>query len=53
LQNILRNVSLQLPEEFDLILGTKTEIINLYYEIVKVTAVANVHGIKLFIFEDC
>ena len=49
LQNILRKVSLQLPREFDLIFGTKTENIHLYYEIVKVTAVANVHGIKLII----
>jgi len=49
LQNILRNISLQFPGGFDLIFGTKTENIHLYYEIVKVTAVANVHGIKLII----
>jgi len=30
-------------------LGTKTENIHLYYEIIKVTAVANVHGIKFII----
>jgi len=56
LQNILRNVSLQLPEGFDLILGTKTENIYLYYEIIKVTVVTKVHGIKLIInvnFEGC
>jgi hypothetical protein len=40
LQNILMNVSLQLPAGFDLFLGTKTENIHFYYEIVKVTAVA-------------
>jgi hypothetical protein len=49
LQNILRNVSLQLPGGFDFILGTKTENIHLYYEIIKVTVVANVHSIKLII----
>jgi hypothetical protein len=49
LQNILRNVSLQLPGGFHLILGTKTENVHLYYEIVKVTAIDNVHGIKLII----
>jgi len=49
LQNILRNVSLQLPGGFDLILSTKTEKIHLYYEKIKVTAVANIHGIKLIV----
>jgi hypothetical protein len=49
LQNILRNVSLQLPGGFDLIFVTKTENIHLLYEIANVTAVANVHGIKLII----
>ena len=49
LQNILRNVFLQLPGGFDLILGTKTENNHLCYEIIKVTAIANVHGIKLIV----
>jgi len=49
LQNILSNVSLQSAGGFDIILGTKTENIHLYYEIIEVTAVANVHCIKLII----
>jgi len=49
LQNSLRNVSLQLPGGYELILGTKTGNIHLYYEIIKMTAVANVHGIRFII----
>ena len=34
LQGVLRNVSLQLPEGYELILGTKLDKMYLYYEVV-------------------
>jgi len=36
LQGILRNISLQLPEGYDLIVGTRTDRLYLYYELVQV-----------------
>ena len=50
LHSIFRNISLCLPENYELIAGTKFENIYLYYELIKVTTVGNAHGIKL-IFE--
>ena len=47
--NILRNVTLQLPDGFELIFVTKTENIHQYYQIGKVTVVAKVHQVKLLI----
>jgi hypothetical protein len=49
LQNILRNVILQLPEGYKLIPGSKTENIHQYYQIAKVTVAATAHCIKLII----
>jgi len=49
LHSILRNISLCLPENYKLIAGTKFENIHLYYELIKVTAVGNAHGIKLIL----
>jgi hypothetical protein len=49
LQIILRNVTLNLPEGYELIFGTKTENIHLYYQIAKVSMIANAHYIKLII----
>ena len=49
IQNILRNVSLQLPENFELIAGTKIQNIHLYYKLISVTVMGDAHGIKLFI----
>ena len=49
LQGILRNISLQLPELYELIAGTKTEKIYLHYEVVQVSVIGDVHSIKLFI----
>ena len=43
LQNILRNVTLSLPNGYELIGGTKTENIHLYYQIAKVSMIANAH----------
>jgi len=49
LHSILRNISLCLPENHELIAGTKFENIYLYYQLIKVTTVANAHGIKLIL----
>jgi len=47
LHGILWNVSLNLPENYELIVVTNLEDIHLYYELIKVAIVGNVHGIKL------
>ena len=47
LQNILRNVSLHLPEGYELIAGTRMDNIHLYYELITVTMVGNVHVLNL------
>jgi hypothetical protein len=49
LQEILSNISLGLPENYELVTGTKLQDIHLYYELIKVTVVGNAHGIKLVI----
>ena len=49
LQTILRNVNLQLPEGYELIVNSKTENVHLFYELARVSLVANIHGIKLII----
>jgi len=46
LQNILRNVTLHLPEGYELIAGTRTENIYQYYKLSIVSIVANFHCIK-------
>lgn len=48
LYNILRDVSLQLPENFELVAGTRIENIHLYYKLVTVAVIGNAPGIKLF-----
>ena len=47
LNSILRNVSLHLPENFDLVAGIKIENIHLYYGLITVTVLGDAHGIKL------
>jgi hypothetical protein len=49
LQNILRNVTLHLPEGYELMVGTRTENVHIYYDLAKVSLVANVHSIKLIV----
>jgi hypothetical protein len=49
LQNILRKVTLHLPDAYVLIAGIKTEDTHQYYELTKVSVVANVHYVKLII----
>jgi len=47
LQNILRNVTLHLPDGYKMIPGTKTENTHQYYEIAKVTVAATAHCVQL------
>jgi len=49
LQSILRNVTLHLPEGYELIAGTRTKDIHQYYKLSKLSIVANFHCIKLII----
>ena len=49
LQGILRNISLQLSERYELIVGTKAEKIYLYYELVQVSVIGDVHNMKLIV----
>ena len=49
LQSFLRNLSLYLPEGLELIVGTKTDKIYLYYELVQVSVIGDVHSIKLLV----
>jgi hypothetical protein len=49
LRSILRNISLCLPETYELIAGTKFDDMHAYYELIKVTAVGTAHGIKLIL----
>jgi len=47
LQNIFTNVTLRLPECYELIAGTNIENIRLYYDMTAVSIVANTHCINL------
>ena len=49
LLNMLKNVSLQLPDRYELIAGIRAENVHLYYELVKVSIAATTHGIKLIV----
>jgi hypothetical protein len=46
-QDILRNVSLLLPEGYELVAGTNSENIRLYYERTEISVAANAHFIRL------
>ena len=47
LRNILRNVSLNLRENYELVAGTKRENVHLYYDSVKVSNLGNAHGANM------
>jgi len=49
LQNILRNISMHSPEGYELITGSRTDSIYLYYELTSVALIGNSHGIKIII----
>jgi hypothetical protein len=47
LMGILRNVSLNLPDGYELAVGTKKENTNDYYDLVKTQIIADLHILKL------
>jgi hypothetical protein len=47
--SILRTVSLHLPEGYELIAGTHINNVHLYYELIKVSVIANTHCIHLIL----
>ena len=47
LNNILRNVTLNLPENYELVAGTFWENIHIYYDLIKVLVLGNVRGINM------
>ena len=47
LQNILRNVTLQLPQGYELIVGTKIQDIHTYYDLAAVSVVDNAHCVNI------
>jgi len=49
LHSILTNISLNLPDNYELVAGTKFQDIHLYYELVKLALVGNAHGVQLVI----
>jgi len=49
LYSILRNISLCLSENYELISGTKFDNIHLHYELINVTVVYTAHSIKLIL----
>jgi hypothetical protein len=49
LHNILRNISLCLPDNYEFTGGTKIENIYMYYELIKVSVVGSSHDIKLIL----
>jgi len=49
LYSILTNISLNLPDNYELVAGTKLQDVHLYYELLKVALVGNAHGVQLVI----
>jgi hypothetical protein len=49
LQEILRNVSLVLPEGYELIVGNDLHLMYWYYDIIQATMLVDLHGFKLIL----
>jgi len=47
LHSILTDISLNLPENYELVAGNKFQDVHVYYELVKVALVGNAHGVQL------
>lgn len=47
LHNVLRNVSLHLPPNYELVAGTKLQDMDLYYDLVKIAMIGNSRNIKM------
>jgi hypothetical protein len=49
LHNILKNISLHLPENYELIAGARIETIHLYYDLITDFAIGDAHHIKIIL----
>jgi hypothetical protein len=49
LREMLKNVTLILPEGYELIAGLRPNSMYLYYEIIQATMLADVHSFKLIL----
>jgi hypothetical protein len=49
LHNIVRNVSFHLPEGYELLVGTRTENVYLYYELVNAALIGDANSVKLIL----
>jgi hypothetical protein len=49
LRNVLRNISLLLPEIFELVAGIKVEHVLMYYELIKASIIGNTRGLGLIL----
>ena len=49
LHNILRNVSLNLPDGYELILGTQMYNVYSYYDLISITLVGDIHSVKIIL----
>jgi hypothetical protein len=47
LYSILHNISLKLPDQYDMIISPRLEDIHLFYSLIRVGAIGNAHGVKL------
>jgi len=47
LHTILTDISLNLPDNYELVAGTKFQDVHAYYELVKVALIGNAHGVQL------
>jgi hypothetical protein len=47
LHSVLTNISLNLPDNYELVAGTKFQDVHLYYELESVALVGNAHGVQL------
>jgi len=50
LHNILCNISLFLPENYELAAGTRLENIYSYYDLIKIAVVGSLHNVKLIMY---
>jgi hypothetical protein len=49
LYNVLRNISLLLPENFELVAGIKIENVHMYYELIKASIIGKAHRLNLIL----
>ena len=49
MHSTLTKISLNLPDNYELVAGTKLQDVHLYYELVSIALVGNAHGVQLVI----